>query len=58
MSCLCSQAQRLSFSVGDNSVYYCAAQGFTIINAKIDVTTKDVTILNSNTKLTQIIVIK
>lgn len=48
----------ISFSAGSDCVYYSAAKGFDIINGKIDLKTKAVTILSSNTKLTQIITIK
>ena len=48
----------ISFSVGGGSVYFSAAKGLSVINGKIDITTKNYTELSSNTKLTQIITVK
>ena len=48
----------ISFSVGGNYLYFCAAKGLTVINGKIDLTTKNYTELQAGTKLTQIITVK
>ncbi|MBP3741645.1 MAG: hypothetical protein J6J00_01540 [Treponema sp.] len=48
----------VSFSVGGNYIYYCAAQGFNTVNGKIDIATKTATVLSTNTKFTQIITVK
>ena len=53
-----TELEVISFTAGDNCIYYCAAKGFSIINGKIDIGTKAATVLSTNTKLTQIIVIK
>ena len=53
-----TELEVISFTAGDDCIYYSAAKGFTIINGKIDIATKAATVLSTNTKLTQIIVIK
>ena len=53
-----TELEVVSFSVGGDYLYYCAARGLTVINGKINVKTKDVTTLNSSRKLSQILTVK
>lgn len=48
----------VSFSVGGDYVYYCAARGITVMNGKINIRTKEAQLLSADRKLSQIISIK
>lgn len=47
-----------TFSAGGNYIYFSAVKGFDILTAKIDVTTYQYSLLGSEQKLSQIIVVK
>ena len=53
-----TELEVVSFSVGGDYMYYCAARGITVMNGKVNIKTKEPQLLSADRKLSQIISIK